>query len=50
VSPAGIAVRHLDGHGPVQFVVVRQVNPPEAALAQQSLHPVAADVLPHAVR
>ena len=40
-----LAVRHLDGHGPLQLVVVGQVDEAEAALAQDSLDPVATDVL-----
>ena len=38
-----LAVRHLDGHGAMQLLVVGQVDQAEAALAQQPLHPVAAD-------
>src|SRR5262249_9416809 len=37
-------VRHLDGHGPAELVVVSQVNPSETAFAQQPVHAVAADV------
>ena len=37
------AVRHLDGHEPLQLLVVGQVDAPEAALAQDSLDAVATD-------
>jgi hypothetical protein len=37
-------VRHLDGHQPLQLFVAGQVDPAEAALAQQPLDTVAADV------
>ena len=37
------AVRHLDGDGPLQLLVVGQVDATEAALAQDPLNPVAAD-------
>jgi hypothetical protein len=38
-------VRHLDGDRPLQLLVVGQVDDTEAASAQDSLHPVAADAL-----
>jgi hypothetical protein len=40
-------VRHLDSDVPVQLVVLGQVDPTEAALAQESLDAVAADVGGH---
>ena len=40
-----LAMRHLDGHEPLQLVVVGQVDEAEAALAQHLLDPVATDVL-----
>ena len=39
------AVRHLDGDKALQLLVVGEVNQPEAALAQDSLDPVATDAL-----
>ena len=39
-----MGVRHLDRHGALQLVVVGQVDEAEAALAQQPLDAVAADV------
>ena len=38
-----LGVRHLDGDEPLQLVVVGQVDEAEAALAQDSFHPVATD-------
>ena len=38
-------MRHLDGHGPLQLVVVGQIDEAEAALAQHFLDPVATDPL-----
>ena len=37
------AVRHFDGHEPLQLLVVGEENPTETALAQDSLDPEAAD-------
>ena len=39
-----LGVGHLDRHRAVELVVVGQVDPAEAALAQQPDHPVAADL------
>ena len=39
------AMGDLDRDGPLQLVVVGQVNQTKTALAQDSFHPVAADVL-----
>ena len=36
-------MRHLDGDGPVQLLVVGQIDQSETALAQEPFHPVAAD-------
>ena len=36
---------HLDGDRPLQLVVVGQIDDAEAALSQDSFHPVATDVL-----
>src|SRR5262249_35739819 len=38
-------VRHLDGHEPLQLLVVGQVDDAEATLAQDFLHPVATNLL-----
>ena len=38
-----IGVRHLDGDRAVEFLVTREIDPPEGPLAQPSNHPVAAD-------
>ena len=40
-----VGVRHLDGDGPLQLIVVSQVDETEAALAEDSLHPIATDLL-----
>jgi hypothetical protein len=39
-----LGVRHLDGHEPLQLLVVGQVDQAEAALTQEPLDAVAADV------
>jgi hypothetical protein len=36
-------VRHLDGHGPVELVVVGQIDAAEPSLAQNAHDPVAPD-------
>ena len=38
-----LRVGHLDRHRAVEVVVLGEVDPPEAALAEQPDHPVAAD-------
>ena len=38
-----LEVRHLDGNGAVELVVVGEVDSAEAAFAQQADYPVAAD-------
>jgi len=38
-------VRHLDGHAPLQALVVCQVDDPEAAVSQDRADAIAADAL-----